>query len=265
MRLYGALLRISIQDAIQNRVESAIWFLYEILPPIMMASVWLVAYQDQPSVAGYSLAEMLAYTVGVMILRTIITVYIEYGIDFQIREGSLSNLLIRPLNVWCYWLVDSLGWKSIRNVLSVPVVVGCLLWLGPQLATLTIPLERLPLLALSVVLASFVCFFLKLCVGCTSFWTSNIYGVATLQELIGNVLGGVLIPIVLLPDGLQTVARLLPIQAIYSVPLTILLGKTEGGDAWSGIMLQVAWIIILWGLALVLWRAGLRQYTSVGG
>jgi len=66
MKLYGALLRISIQDAIQNRVESAIWFLYEILPPIMMASVWLAAYQDQPSVAGYSLAEMLAYTVGVI-------------------------------------------------------------------------------------------------------------------------------------------------------------------------------------------------------
>jgi ABC-type uncharacterized transport system permease subunit len=29
--------------------------------------------------------------------------------------------------------------------------------------------------------------------------------------------------------------------------------------------LQLGWIVVLWGLALVLWRAGLRQYESVGG
>ena len=134
MKLYGALFRISIQDALQNRLESAIWFLYEILPPLMMASVWLAAYQDQASIAGYSLAEMLAYTVGVLVLRTVVTVHMEYAIDEQIRQGELSNMLVRPMNVWGYWFVDSLGWKTFRNLLTVPVVIGCLLWLGPQMS-----------------------------------------------------------------------------------------------------------------------------------
>src|SRR3954469_1461783 len=129
MKLYTALLRISIQDALQNRVESAIWFLYEILPPIMMAAVWLAAYQEQASIGGYSLSEMLAYTVGVMILRTVITTYPEYGIDDQIRNGTLSNLLTRPLNVWAYWFVDNMGWKTFRNLLTVPVAVVWLVWL----------------------------------------------------------------------------------------------------------------------------------------
>ncbi|MGE3913901.1 MAG: hypothetical protein AB7K36_31445, partial [Chloroflexota bacterium] len=84
MRLYGALLRISVQDSIQNRVESSIWFLYEILPPLMMAALWLAAYEDQADVAGYSLPEMLAYTVGVMVLRSVVTVYTEYNMDDQI-------------------------------------------------------------------------------------------------------------------------------------------------------------------------------------
>jgi len=30
-------------------------------------------------------------------------------------------MLIRPLNVWGYWFVDSLGWKTFRNLLTVPV------------------------------------------------------------------------------------------------------------------------------------------------
>jgi ABC-2 type transport system permease protein len=263
-RLYGTLLRISIQDTLQYRVESAIWFLYEIMPPLMMASVWLAAYQDQPSIAGYSLAEMLAYTVGVMVLRTVVSSYPEYGIDEQIRNGTLSNLLTRPLNIWAYWVVDTLGWKTFRNLLTVPVVVGTLLWLGRDLAQVTVPLDRLPALLVSLVLASVVCFLAKLCLGCTGFWTNDIVGLATLYELLSRVLGGDLIPIALLPGWLQTVARLLPIQAIYNVPLSIMLGKDDGASPWLGVLLQAGWIVVLWGLAIVLWRAGLRQYESVG-
>jgi ABC-2 type transport system permease protein len=264
MRLYLTLFRISLQDATQYRVESAIWFLYEIVPPLMMAAVWIAAYQDQTTVAGFSLAEMLAYTVGVMILRTLITVHLEHGIDIEIRRGDLSNNLVRPFNIWAFWFVDSIGWKMFRNALSIPVVLGCLFWFGSELGPLSMPLERLPLLVLSVALGAVVCYFLKLCLGFTSFWTNDIVGVATLYEMLANVLGGMLIPIALLPDWLQVIARLLPIQAIYSVPLSILLGKSDGPSAWYGILLQVGWIVVLWALALVLWRSGLRQYEAVG-
>jgi ABC-2 type transport system permease protein len=265
MKLYLALLRISIQDSIQNRVESAIWFLYEILPPLMMAAVWLAAYEGQESVAGYSLPEMLAYTVGVMTLRTVVTVYTEYGIDEQIRQGTLSTHLVRPMNMWAYWFVDSLGWKTFRNMLSVPVLVGALLWLGPEIGRLSVPIERLPALVVSLLLSTGICFFLKLCLGFVGFWTNDIYGISTVYEVIANVLGGVMMPLALLPAWLQLVAQWLPIQAIYAVPLNVLLGKVSDADVWWGIGLQLCWIVALWGLALVLWRAGLRRYESVGG
>jgi ABC-2 type transport system permease protein len=143
-------------------------------------------------------------------------------------------------------------------------VIGCLFWFGSELGSLSVPLSRLPLLTVSVLLAGLVCFFLKLCLGCTSFWTNDIVGASTVYEVIASVLGGVLIPIALLPDWLQIVARLLPIQAIYSVPMAILLGKSDGTDPWFGILLQLGWVVVLWALALVLWRAGLRQYEAVG-
>jgi ABC-2 type transport system permease protein len=49
------------------------------------------------------------------------------------------------------------------------------------------------------------------------------------------------------------------------VPLAIMLGKSDGAEPWWGILLQLGWIVVLWALATVLWRAGLRQYESVGG
>jgi len=265
VRLYLALLKISIQDSIQNRVESSIWFLYEMLPPLMMAAVWLEAYRHQDSVAGYSLSEMLAYTLGMLVLRGVVTVYTEYAMDDQIRQGTLSRDLVRPINIWAYWFVDSAGWKTVRYLLTVPVMVGALLWLGPEIGQIHVPAERLPPLVVSVLLAAGVCFFMKLCLGCVGFWTNNIYGVSTVYEVVANVLGGVLVPLALLPGWLQTVAQFLPVQAIYYVPLSVMLGRSTGADLWAALGLQAAWIVVLWGLAMILWRAGLKQYESVGG
>ena len=265
MRLYLTMVRLSIADAIQYRVESAIYFLYEMLPPIMMAFVWLTVYQEQSTVAGYALDEMLAYTIGVLVLRGTVTFHVEWALDHEIRQGLLSTQLIRPFNYWAFLFVDAIAWRFVRLLFIVPVLLGCLYCLGPELRGISIPLDRLPILALSVVLAYGVCFYLKLCIGFVGFWTNEIMGIATLYEIVASVLGGILIPIALLPDGLQVIAKLLPIQAIYSVPLSIMLGKSEGADPWFGIVLQLGWIVVLWALAMVLWRAGLRQYESVGG
>ena len=265
MRLYLTMVRLSMADAIQYRVESAIYFLYEIVPPIMMAFVWLTVYQEQSTVAGYALGEMLAYTVGVMVLRGTVTLHVEWALDHEIRQGLLSTQLIRPFNYWAFLFADAIAWRFVRLLFTVPVLIGCLYWLGPDLGAVSLPLDRLPALALSVALAFVLCFYLKLCIGFIGFWTNDIIGITTLYEVVASVLGGVLIPIALLPEWLQGIARLLPIQAIYSVPLAVLLGKGEGAGLLDGIFLQVGWIVALWALATVLWRAGLRQYESVGG
>ncbi len=265
MRLYVTMVRLSIADAIQYRVESAIYFLYEMMPPIMMAFVWLAVYQDQATVAGYALSEMLAYTIGVMVLRGTVTLHVEWALDHEIRQGLLSTQLIRPFNYWAFLFADAIAWRFVRLLFTVPVLIGCLYWLGPELRGITVPLERLPALAISIMLAYVVCFYLKLCLGFIGFWTNDIMGITTLYEVVAGVLGGILLPIALLPEWLQTIARLLPIQAVYSVPLGIMLGKSEGADPWFGIALQLGWIVVLWALATVLWRAGLRQYESVGG
>jgi ABC-2 type transport system permease protein len=265
MRLYLALGRLALQEALQYRVEAAIWFLYDVGPPIMMACVWLAAYEGQALVAGYTLGEMLVYTVGVMVLRTMLTSHIEWGMDWEIRQGLLSTYLVRPFSVWGFWFMGEGAWKVVRGMLIVPVLLVCAAWLGPLVGTVTLSLEQLPLFALSLVLGYVVCFFMKLCIGFIGFWTNDIGGPATFYEVTASVLGGVLVPLALLPGPLQTAAAFLPIQAVYSVPMILLLGKGDGAHPWTGLLVQAGWIVVLWALGLVLWRAGLRRYESVGG
>jgi len=265
MRVYGAMLRLTLQEAMQYRIESAIWFLWDVLPPIAMAFLWLTAYQEQSTVAGYDLPEMLLYTIGVMVLRTLITSHIEWGMDYEIRQGILSTTLVKPMNVWTLWFIGEFAWKIMRAIWLTPVLIGCLVWLGPTIGMAKFALERLPLLLVSVVLGYIVCFFMKLCLGFIGFWTNDITGTTTLYEVAASILGGIIVPLALLPEQLRVVAQFLPIQAVYSIPLSVLLGKDAGANPLVGIAIQLAWIIGLWLLAIVMWRAGLRRYESVGG
>ena len=265
MTLYLTLFRLSLQEAIQYRVESAIYFLYDVLPPIMMAFVWLTAYEGQTEVAGFSLSQMLMYTVGVMILRTMLTAHIEWAIDHEVRQGVLSSLLVKPFSIWGQWFVGELAWKIIRGVLIAPVLVGCLIWLGPELALPSLDAGRALLLAASLVLGYLVCFTLKLCLGMLTFWMTDINGIVTLYDVIAAVFGGILVPLALLPGPLHSVALALPLRAIYDVPLTIALGRLDGPALWWGLLSQVGWLVVLTLLGRLLWRRGLRRYEAVGG
>ncbi|MCC6176319.1 MAG: ABC-2 family transporter protein [Chloroflexi bacterium] len=265
MRLYATLWMMGLQEALQYRVEAMIWFLFDVVPPIMMAFLWLAAYQDQTTIAGYDLAAMLTYTMGVMVLRTVLTTHVEWGIDFDIRNGWLSTRLTQPFPLWTFWFLTEMAWKVIRSLLVTPVVLLCLLWLGPSMGGNVLSLASVPLLVLSLVFGYLVSFFLKLCLGLLSFWLNDITGLSTLYEVIAVVFGGVLLPIALLPGPLQTVALALPIGATYHIPLSILLGQTVGLDAWWAIGQQVLWLGLLALLGQALWRRGLRRYESVGG
>ena len=265
MSLYVTLFRLSLQEAIQYRVESAIYFLYDVLPPIMMAFVWLTAYEGQAQVAGFSLSQMLVYTVGVMVLRTMLTAHIEWAIDHEVRQGILSTYLVKPFSVWGQWFVGELAWKLVRAALLTPVLIGILLWLGPELALPPLDAGRLLLLLASLALGYVVCFTLKLCLGMITFWSTDINGLMTLYEVVAAVFGGILVPLALLPEPLHGVAMALPLRAIYDVPLTIFLGRLDGPALWWSLLSQAAWCVALALLARFLWRRGLRRYEAVGG
>jgi ABC-2 type transport system permease protein len=265
MRLALTFFRISLQEAFQYRAEGAIWFLFDVVPPIMMAFVWLTAYEGQESVAGFTLSEMLLYTMGVMVLRTMLTSHIEWALDHEARQGILSAWLVKPFDVWLQYFAGELAWKVVRAMFVTPVLLGCLVWLGPAIERPPLDPARALLLGWSLVMGYLVCWTLKLCLGMLTFWTTDINGITTLYEVVANVFGGVLLPLALLPGPLYAVAMALPLRAIYDVPLGILLGRLQGDALLLGLGSQVAWLALLWLLARVLWRRGLKRYEAFGG
>ncbi|MFN8523978.1 MAG: ABC-2 family transporter protein [Chloroflexota bacterium] len=266
MSLPLAFLRIGIQDALQYRAESFIWILCDIGPPIMMLFVWTAAYGGQTDVAGFDLPTMLTYTIGVLLLRNAVTSHVEWDVDEAIRMGTLSGHLAKPYHVWLRWLCTTLASRVFRTAVTAPVAL--LAWLFTTPSTVTLGLasaERVLATSISVALAITLSFLVKLIIGLCAFWISDIHGLHLVEEILSYSFGGMLVPIELLPTILTPVANVLPFRALYHVPMSIALGRTEGAEAWLAVGFQLVWLGVLLLVARFLWRRGLLTYEAVGG
>ncbi|NUR98641.1 MAG: hypothetical protein HOV67_25725, partial [Kribbellaceae bacterium] len=63
-----------------------------------------------------------------------------------------------------------------------------------------------------------------------------------------------------LPDGWRRVAEVLPFYGMNGLPASVASGAPAGGSLGY----QLAWVAVLVGAAVVMWRAGVRRYTAVG-
>ena len=260
--ILGRVFGMGVQDAMAYRVESAIWFMFDLVPPLVMLAVWLAAYRDTSDIGGYNVSAMLTYYIGVVALRALITTHQEYGINYQIRHGELANILVKPLNYWLYWLATEAAWKVMRLVLVTPVtlVLGLIFW-----RDLTSPAPGALLAAgLAAGLAFVLCFLLKQCLGYLSFWFIQLEGIEQTYALLSVLLSGELLPLDLLPPTWRALAERLPFAYLYYFPLQVALGRVTGADLWAGLATQLAWIVAAALLSVVLWRRGLRHFEGVG-
>ncbi|MFN8523980.1 MAG: ABC-2 family transporter protein [Chloroflexota bacterium] len=265
MRIALALARASLQDALQYRAEAAIWFAYDLLPPVMMLFLWVTVYESQSNVAGFDLPTMLTYTIGAVVTRTLLTAHLEWALAEQVRLGTLSTWLVRPLGVWQLWLTDQITWKFTRMLFLVPSLAALWLWLGPTIGAAQSSPVTLLLALVSGALGFCVCFSLKLLVGMASFWITDVFGLITLYEVTAWVLGGSLLPLDLLPWWLQSAAWWLPFAYIHYVPLAIMLGRLDITQAASALGIQIGWILVFVAISRLMWRRGLARYEAFGG
>jgi ABC-2 type transport system permease protein len=170
--------------------------------------------------------------------------------------------LVRPLSPFYDVLASEVAVKVVFMTFALPLagLLALLLRPSPPLEAGRV-LACLPALVLAWALRFLWGYWLAL----LSFWASRADALLSLQESLVFLLGGQVAPIALLPAGMQQLAIALPFRYMLSFPVEILVGQTSGKAIWTGLAIQCAWLLLALAICLVLWRAGLKRYSAVGG
>jgi ABC-2 type transport system permease protein len=101
--------------------------------------------------------------------------------------------------------------------------------------------------------------------GMLCFWTTRGAAIFDLYMAVELLLSGRLVPMPLMPDWVQEIARFLPFQWAFYFPIESLVGDLSNTELLRGLGVQLLWILVGLAIFRVAWRFAIRRYSAVGG
>nr|BFE64733.1 ABC-2 family transporter protein [Dactylosporangium thailandense] len=261
MRAYYALGRAVALSAVTYRTNFLLGLGAVLFQLVALLAVWRVLLAQSP-VQGFTWPQMQGYLLVAFASGTLVSMMSDFRMAFRIQMGLVALDLVKPLDYQRARFAEILGGAWIE-VLVVAVVGGATLTLTGGVATpspamlglfLCSMLLVIPLKFLIVYVSALACF-----------WTQSYVGVQMARFVIINLLSGALIPLAFLPGWLATFAQWSPFAGLTSTPALIFIGRVDPGRGLVLVAVQLAWVVVLWFGARLIWRAAIRQLTVNGG
>lgn len=231
------------------------------IPPLIYLLVWSTAAGDQ-AIGGLTRGGFVAYYLVLILVNQLTYSQTNWTVGDLIRYGEMNRLLMRPLSPLFDALSTEVAGKVVYLIFDVPIVLALALILRPEMElTLLNALVFIPALLLAWLLRFFWGYWLAL----LAFWAARADALLAVQDSLIFLLAGQVAPIALLPEVLQIAAQILPFRYMVSFPVEVFVGQLSPIELATGLAIQSAWLLIAVGLSAVMWRAGVRRYSAVGG
>jgi len=260
---YRALFWVSVRHnfAYLGEVFSRILLLSLLL--FILSQLWQAVYHNGggPTLAGFSLNEMIWYiTITEVFVNTRPNFFTD--IDNEVRSGELAYTLGRPYNYLCYQLAIYLGARLVKLLVSVMVAAVIITLLAG--APTFIRFENLMGGGWLILLAMVVDFLAVFLLAIQSFWAEDTSAFILLYTRLVMLLGGMLIPLDLLPEPLATLTKALPFSYILYLPARLTIKFEWDLLAEASLKLGVT-IAVLGALALFVLKRVERRLSTNGG
>jgi ABC-2 type transport system permease protein len=263
---YFSIFKISFQQEFAYRLNFVMWRVRNVMQIFLIFFLWDSVFTDSSrEVFGYNKDRILTYVFGILILRALVFSARAVDIAGEISRGDLTNFLLKPVNYFRYWFTRDLSSKALN--LGFAVVEAGLLYLilKPPFFVQTSPVLIL-LFIVSIVLAILLFFSLLILINLTPFWAPESGWAAQFLfvVIITEFLSGAVFPLDIFPSIIQRVLYFLPFPYLLFFPLQIYLGKLNIELILGGILLAVAWTVVLFVAVNFVWNKGIRRYAAEG-
>lgn len=234
-------------------------FLLRLLRVVVLLTLWHSLLPAHGSTSGLTLAQVLTYTVMGEAVEQLLAC--RTWMEDSFWSGAIATRFLRPMGIFSQFTAEMMGPIVLGIVLFSLPLLALSPWLGvdPRPANAVAGLLFLVSLGLAVAVSLAMEYIFS---GVAVAIQVHPYAINSLRAAVWAVLSGAFLPLALLPRGLGRVFEWLPFAATASTPLKIYIGS---GRPLPSIALQAGWAVLLWPLAIWLWRRNRERMVGYGG
>jgi ABC-2 type transport system permease protein len=260
LRALPTLLRVGFAEAVAYRAEFLVWLLSTNMPLVMLA-LWSAAARDGP-IGRYGQPQFTAYFLTALVVRLLSGAWVIWQLNFEIRQGTLSFRLLRPIHPLLAYASENVAAMPLRALLSAPVALILLLSSGGGLVTHDPVLWAL--FPVSLAGAWAINFLAMSAFATLAFRLESAASVFEIWMGLSSVFSGYIVPLDLFPGWLGNLARWLPFRYMLAFPVEMMTGFLPRGRAVEELLVQWLFVGALLGLVSLAWRGGIRRFSAVG-
>jgi len=255
------MLRVGLAEALAYRAEFLVWLLSTNMPLVMLA-LWLAVARDGP-VGRFDRASFIAYYLAALLVRLMTGAWVIWELNYEIRQGTLSFRLLRPVHPLVTYAVENVAAMPVRIAVAAPVAAVALFLAGRD------HLTRDPLLLLlfpvTLLGAWLITYLAMAAVGSLAFYLESAASLFDVWLGLFGVFSGYLVPLELYPHWVGALARWLPFRYMLAFPVELLTGSLSRRAALAQLGAQWAFVAVLLAAAAGMWRLGTRRFAAYGG
>lgn len=259
---YAAFARIGLMTAMRHRLDMFARVLAPTIQIYLLVGLWSIGYGTRSSMDGVARSALMCYLTVITLQSWCLQPVAHYEIAGRIREGAIALDLLRPIPFPGQVVARQAG-ASLGRLPALMLAIPLSMFAGGLNAPASA--SRAVLYLASLTLAYAIAVLLSLLLGLASFWLTETSGIMFAYMSVSAFLSGGFVPLELMPTWLRHLFQALPFQASGYTPSAIYAGLIPADGIAAAIAIQAMWILVLAGLASLLWHRGRRVVVLHGG
>ena len=267
MKPYISLFRVRFINGLQYRAAAFGGLTTQFFWGIMLIFMYEAFYQSGGSSGEFSYRDLVSF---VWLQQACLSFIFLYDWDAELYDmiltGGISYELCRPISLYHFWYVKLLSKRFSRGVMRlVPIILVALIMPYPYNLSPPESLFSFFLFVVTLLLGLLLLVAISMLVYISVFKTLSPAGSVGIFGTIGDVFGGTIIPIPLMPDWMQRICMFLPFRWVADLPFRIYLGNIGTEEALISVVVQIMWITLLVFIGSLIMRKIARLSVVQGG
>lgn len=267
MKAYVSVFKLRLYHGLQYRAAALAGIATQFFWGFIIIMVYEAFYSGSIAQNPISLAQLISYVWLQQAFLAFIMLWFRDNELFQlITSGNIAYELCRPSEIYGLWYAKLIAQRLASALLrSMPILAVAFFLPEPYRLMIPSDLATAFLFVSALLVGLLMIVAISMMMYITVFYTMSPTGSLLLFGVIGEFLAGMVIPIPLMPDWLQNIVYMLPFRWTADFPFRVYSGHISKEDALIGIVIQLAWLLVLVGAGRWAMAKSLRRVVVQGG